>query len=435
MIGDNLIQERECNLMKTTTELFQFIEESPTSFHAVNALKEMLSKQGFIELKETEEFKVESQKGYFVTRNDSSIIAFYIPKEKPVGFHISAAHSDFPCFKIKEKPDMKVEDQYVKLNVEKYGGMILSTWLDRPLSAAGRVVVKEGNHLVSKLVHIKEDLFVIPNVAIHLNRKINAGMEYNPQVDMLPLFGQQNPDKEFLDLIAKEAGVNKEQILGTDLFLYLREKGRRIGRDGEFILCPRLDDLQSAFACMKALSESKSKTYVNVCGIFDNEEVGSLTKQGANSTFLEDILKRINKSLGGKSEDYKQRIAESFLISADNAHALHPNHTELADPTNRPVLNGGIVIKFQGSQKYATDAYSAAVMKNLCNEAEVPYQTYANRSDIEGGSTLGNISNSHVSVNSVDIGLPQLAMHSANETAGDKDTEYLIKALKIFYKE
>lgn len=424
--------------MKCAREVLDFIEKSPSCFHAVANVKEMLQEQGFTEVKEAQKWELVPGEGYYVTRNDSALIAFRLPEKPTRGFHMTAAHSDSPTFKIKELPEMTVEEHYVKLNTEKYGGMILSTWLDRALSVAGRVVVREGRELVTKLVNVDKDLLVIPNVAIHMNREMNQGVAYNPQCDMLPLFADCSEGKKknaFMKRIAKAAGVKAEDILSHDLFLYPREKGRVLGENGEFLLSPRLDDLQCVFAESRAFCESRPEEYINVCAVFDNEEVGSGTKQGADSTFLEDTLYRIAEGLGLEKGDYLRMIAESFLISADNAHAVHPNHPEKADPTNRPYVNGGIVIKFHGSQKYATDAVSAAKLKGLCEEAHVPYQTYANRSDIAGGSTLGNISTAHVSVSSVDIGLPQLAMHSAVETAGAKDTFYAVEMMKKFFAE
>lgn len=424
--------------MKCAREVLDFIEKSPSCFHAVANVKEMLQEQGFTEVKEAQKWELVPGEGYYVTRNDSALIAFRLPEKQARGFHMTAAHSDSPTFKIKELPEMTVEEHYVKLNTEKYGGMILSTWLDRALSVAGRVVVREGRELVTKLVNVDKDLLVIPNVAIHMNREMNQGVAYNPQCDMLPLFADCSEGKKknaFMKRIAKAAGVKAEDILSHDLFLYPREKGRVLGENGEFLLSPRLDDLQCVFAENRAFCESRPEEYINVCAVFDNEEVGSGTKQGADSTFLEDTLYRIAEGLGLEKGDYLRMIAESFLISADNAHAVHPNHPEKADPTNRPYVNGGIVIKFHGSQKYATDAVSAAKLKGLCEEAHVPYQTYANRSDIAGGSTLGNISTAHVSVSSVDIGLPQLAMHSAVETAGAKDTFYAVEMMKKFFAE
>lgn len=415
-------------------KLFTFIDESPTCFHAVANLEKLLNKQGFVRLSEKERWKIETGGKYYVNRNGSSLIAFTIPKQKPSGFHMAAAHSDSPCFKIKESPEIVVNDCYLKLNVEKYGGMILSTWLDRPLSVAGRIVVKDGDGLKSCLVNLDRDTAIIPNVAIHMNRDMNKGVEYNPQTDMQPIIGGASCKGSFMKQIAKAAGVKEKDILGSDLFLYNRDKCRLAGLDDAFIIGPRLDDLECAYAGMAALADRTSKNYVNLCAVFDNEEVGSGTKQGAASTFLRDVLERISGALGIDEEDYRCLLADSFLISADNAHALHPNRPGKADETNRPVLNGGIVIKYHGSQKYATDAYSAAVMKEICNRADVPYQSYANRSDIPGGSTLGNIAMAQVSVNTVDIGLPQLAMHSALETAGAKDFDDLMEVLRTFYE-
>ncbi len=435
------------DFQKTAKEMLDFITKSPTCFHAAANLGEMLEKAGFQKLRENEEWKLEKGGRYYTERNDSSVIAFAIPaKEADIkGFHMAAAHSDSPCFKIKEKPELTVEEHYLRLNTEKYGGMILSTWLDRPLSVAGRLAVRGEKGIESRLVNIDQDLCVIPNVAIHMNREMNKGVEYNPQVDMLPLFADAAFDAETVDgqpekttllaVAAEAAGVDAEKILGEDLFLYTRQEGRFIGAKGEFVLSPRLDDLQSAFALTKAFTESLPTEYINICAVFDNEEVGSGTRQGADSTFLEDVLQRITEGLQESRSTYLRWVADSFLISADNAHAVHPNHSEKADPTNRPYLNGGIVIKYHGSQKYTTDGISAARMKDYCERAKVPYQTYANRSDIAGGSTLGNISTAHVSVSSVDIGLPQLAMHSAVETAGMMDTEYAVRALKEFWGE
>ena len=428
------------DFQKTAKEMLDFITKSPTCFHAAANIGELLGKAGFRELKENEEWTLKRGGRYYTKRNDSSVIAFAIPAEENdiKGFHMAAAHSDSPCFKIKEKPELTVEEHYLRLNTEKYGGMILSTWLDRPLSVAGRLAVRKESGIESRLVNIDRDLCVIPNVAIHMNREMNKGMEYNPQVDMLPLFADAAFDDEkpsLLALAAEAAGVDAETILGEDLFLYTRQEGRFLGANGEFVLSPRLDDLQSAFALTKAFTESRPGEYINLCAVFDNEEVGSGTRQGADSTFLEDVLQRITEGLQESHSTYLRWVAGSFLISADNAHAVHPNHPEKADPTNRPYLNGGIVIKYHGSQKYTTDGISAARMKDYCERAKVPYQTYANRSDIAGGSTLGNISTAHVSVSSVDIGLPQLAMHSAVETAGMKDTEYAVRALKEFWSE
>ena len=429
---------------------FKDASEMLSFFHAVENIKNRLSIQGLIQLKENETWECEPGKGYFVIRNDSSVIAFKIPKKSKSkkgdvasdkgkgnpavkGFHIVAAHSDSPTFKIKEHPEMMTDKTYVRLNTERYGGMILSTWLDRPLSVAGRVVIDQGNfRFETKTVKIDRDLCVIPNVAIHMNRDMNRGVEYNPQVDMLPLFSQKTDS--LIKLIAKEEGIDEQTICGQDLFLYTRQEGTFLGANNEFVMAPRLDDLQCVYAGLKAFEESESKDFITVLSVFDNEEVGSLSAQGADSTFMEDTLTRISESLGASRSTHLQWIADSFVISADNAHAVHPNHPEKADATNRPFLNGGVVLKRQGAQKYITDAQGSAVIRKLCEKAKVPCQDYANRSDIAGGSTLGNISNSHVSLTGADIGLPQLAMHSAVETAGTLDTYYGICLFREFYK-
>ncbi|TCL54986.1 aspartyl aminopeptidase [Kineothrix alysoides] len=421
------------NRMDAVYQMLKFIEESPTCFHAVENVQEQLKKEGYLPINENEEWKLSTGGKYYVNRNGSALIAFRLPEKEIKGFHMVASHSDSPCFKIKEIPEMAVEEQYVKLNVEPYGGMIMSTWMDRPLSVAGRVVVTENGSLVSRTVTVDRDLLIIPNMAIHMNRDINKGMEYNAQTDMLPLYGGIDSRNSFLSLIAGAAGVKAEDVLSSDLFLYNREAGRILGAEGEFVSAPRLDDLECVYASMRAMLASKSEENVNLMIVFDNEEVGSMTRQGAASTFLQDTLLRICESLSLTKSGYCRMLADSFMISADNAHGVHPNHPEKADPTNRPYLNGGIVIKYHGSQKYTTDAVSAAVMKDICKRAEVPFQTYANRSDIAGGSTLGNISAAQVPVSTVDIGLAQLAMHSAYETAGSLDVEAMIKALSCFY--
>ena len=418
--------------MEQVKRMLEFIEKSPSSYHAVENVQKALEGAGYVPLLENSKWALSPGGKYYVARNGSSLIAFSIPEMEPAGFHMIASHSDSPCFKIKEEPEMKVEDRYVKLNVEKYGGMILSTWLDRPLSVAGRVVAADGQgNTVIKNVDVDQDLFVIPNVAIHMNRDMNKGVEYNVQTDMLPLYGEAGQDGAFQEMIAKAAGMESGDILGSDLFLYNREKGRVFGAKGEFLCAPRLDDLECVYASLQAMLCAVPERYINLMIVFDNEEVGST---GAASTFLQDTLKRICLAMGGGENDYHRLLADSFMISADNAHAVHPNHPEKADPTNRPYLNGGIVIKYHGSQKYTTDAVSAAVMKEICKRAEVPWQTYANRSDIAGGSTLGNLSAAQVPVRTADIGLPQLAMHSAYETAGARDVEYMIRAMECFYK-
>lgn len=345
-----------------------------------------------------------------------------------------ASHSDSPAFKIKENPEMQVEHAYTKLNVEGYGGMLMAPWADRPLSVAGRVMVSGKNGPEERLVNIDRDLLMIPSLAIHMNREANKGVAYNPQKDMLPLMGCGSEKADLMEILAEKLKIKKEDILTHDLFLYNRMPGTIWGADREFVSSPRLDDLQCAFASMEGMLRGRKENCIAVHCVLDNEEVGSGTKQGAASTFLKDTLRRINDGLGRTYEEYLMTLADSFMISADNAHALHPNYTEKADPVNHPVINGGIVIKYNANQKYCTDAVSAAVFKDICKRTEVPCQTFVNRSDIPGGSTLGNISNTQVAVNTVDIGLPQLAMHSPYETAGTEDTWSLIKAATVFFE-
>ena len=414
-------------------ELFQFIENSPSCFHAIETIRKKLNAEGFIELVEGRSWQIEKGKKYYVTRNLSSIIAFKIPENDLKNFHIVASHSDSPTFKIKENAEIEVNNKYVKLNTEKYGGMICSTWFDRPLSIAGRILVKEGNLVKTHLVNIDKDLVIIPNLAIHMNRSVNDGYKYNAQIDMLPLYGDNTSKGSLMKTVAQSVGVEEDSILGTDLFLYNRMRGTKIGANSEYISSPRLDDLECAYASLSAfLSETNSNSASVYC-VFDNEEVGSGTKQGADSTLLYDVLRRINMCLGNSEEDYYKLIASSFMVSADNAHALHPNYSDKSDPTNKVYMNDGIVIKYNANQKYTTDAVSASIFKSICDSVNVPYQTFTNRSDILGGSTLGNISNAHVSLNTIDIGLAQLAMHSTYETAGAKDVTYLIDAIKAFY--
>ena len=414
-------------------QLFKFIENSPSCFHAIKTITEELKNEGFVEIKEKDTWQIEQGKKYYVTRNLSSVIAFKIPQNDFKSFNIVASHSDSPTFKIKENAEIEVKNKYVKLNTEKYGGMICSTWFDRPLSIAGRILVKENNAVKTHLVNIDKDLVIIPNLAIHMNREVNDGYKYNAQIDMLPLYGDNSSKGSLMKTIAKEVNVEEESILGTDLFLYNRMNGTKIGSNEEYISSPRLDDLECAFTSLSAFLSENTSNSASVYCVFDNEEVGSGTKQGADSTFLYDVLRRINISLGKTEEDYYRLISSSFMVSADNAHALHPNYTDKSDPTNKVYMNDGIVIKYNANQKYTTDAVSASIFKSICDSVDVPYQTFTNRSDILGGSTLGNISNAHVSLNTIDIGLAQLAMHSTYETAGAKDVTYMIDAIKAFY--
>ena len=425
--------QREQNL-KTAGQLFSFIQASPSPFHAVANMKRELDAHGYAQLLEGEEWRLEEEGKYYVIRNGSALIAFRIPKRDFTGFQIMASHSDSPSFKIKENPEMDVEGHYVKLNVEKYGGMLCAPWFDRPLSVAGRVIVRDGSRLVTRLVNIDRDLCMIPNLAIHMNREANEGYKYNVQKDMLPLYGCGGSGGMFMEDIARAAGVAQEDMIGSDLFLYNRMEGSIWGAQEEFISIGRLDDLQCAFASLQAFLEADGGESIPVHCVYDNEEVGSGTKQGAGSTFLLDTLLRSNEGLGRSPGQYRQALASSFMLSADNAHGVHPNYPEKACPTNRPYLNEGIVIKYSANQKYTTDGMAAAVFTQICERAGVPVQKFLNRSDILGGSTLGNISGTQVALNSVDIGLAQLAMHSPYETGGIKDTDYLIAAAKEFFR-
>ena len=445
IIEENKRSNKDLDFRKESEALIDFIAKSPSPYHVIDNVRSLLSYNNMTELSEGGRWKLEAGHSYYVVRGMSSIIAFTMPQTSEYkGYNIVASHSDSPSFKIKENPQMPGDNHYVSLNVEKYGGMIMSTWLDRPLSIAGRAIAADGRNIREYLVNADKDLVVIPNLAIHMDRKINDGYSFNAQKDMLPLFGDTAASGKFDEYIKKLIGIKELESydISTDLFLYNREKGTIWGYNDEFISAPRLDDIQCAYSSVKAFTEAyinrnekkeKNDSCVNVCCIFNNEEVGSTTQQGADSTFLSDVLERISIASDMDREEYMMALASSFMISADNAHAVHPNHQEKADPTNRPYMNGGIVIKYNGNQKYATDAVSAAVFKSICKKAAVPYQTYANRSDIAGGSTLGNISDSHVSINTIDIGLAQLAMHSAYETAGVKDTTYMIEALMEFF--
>ena len=403
-------------------KLCAFLDKTPNSFFAVKNIKVELAAAGFTELQENSRWQLQEGGKYYVSRNGSALLAFVIPQKDYLGFQVYACHCDSPAFKLKNNAEIVVDKKYVKLNVEKYGGMLLNTWLDRPLSVAGRVLCNVDGRLEARLVNVEQDLMMIPNLAIHMNREANTGLNYNAQKDLLPLIGEAESRGLFDSIIADAAQTDKESVISSDLFLYNRQEGTIWGADNEFISAPRLDDVMCAYSCMNALidSDESNQESVAVCAVFDNEEVGSSTKQGADSTFLSDVLMRIAACAGKDNEDYIRACAGSFMLSADNAHAVHPNYQEKADPTNRPHMNKGIVIKYNANQKYTTDAVSAAIFKEICTRAGVPTQEFANRSDIPGGSTLGNIANCHVSMNTVDIGLAQLAMHSPYETAGHR---------------
>ncbi len=415
--------------MDMLEQFLNFAEQSPTAFHAAANLEAVLQAGGFEELRETDPWLVDAGGKYYVKRNDSALIAFQVPETGFASFRIAAAHSDSPAFKLKQIFEDKTE-YYVRLNVEKYGGMIMSTWLDRPLSVAGRIAVREGDTIVSRLVNLDRDALMIPNMPIHFNREANSGFAYDPQADMLPVYGGKESAGGLMREISEIAGVAEKDIFSHDLFLYGRERASIWGADDAYFSCGRIDDLECAWACVKALAESTARDTVNVCAVFDNEEVGSGSRQGADSGFLYDTLTRLGFTLGASDGEIRAAMAGSFMVSADNAHAIHPNHPEKWDKQNRPVMNGGVVIKRNASLKYTTDAMSSARFALICEKAGIPVQHFANRSDIAGGSTLGHISAGHVSVESVDIGLAQLAMHSIYETAGTRDLPMLVQALK-----
>ncbi len=418
----------------TVQRLFSFIEQSPTAFHAIEYMRKKLLDEGYIQLLEGTDWQLTPGKGYFVIRNGSAILAFRIPEGAPVGFQIMASHSDSPMFKIKAHPEMEAEGHYVRLNVEKYGGMLCAPWFDRPLSVAGRLIVQTAEGIQQVLCDVSRDLVMIPNLAIHMNRQANDGVKVEMQKDLLPLYGDETAKGTFLPLVAESAGVKPEDIVSSDLFVYNRMPGTVWGAHGEYMSIGRLDDLQCAFSSLEAFLAAGEGESIPVHCVFDNEEVGSGTQQGAASTFLLDTLTRICEALGLSAAQYRRMLASSMMVSADNAHAVHPNHPEKACPTNRPYMNEGIVIKYSANQKYTTDAVSAALFMQICEKAGAKVQTFVNHSDVPGGSTLGNISGTQVALHTVDIGLAQLAMHSPYETAGVKDTDTLIAAGKVFFE-
>lgn len=420
---------------KITKDMLKFIDASPTCYHVISNMEKRLDEEGFTKLRESEDWKIKAGGKYYVTRNGSSIISFQIPKKDFKGFLMTASHSDSPTFKIKANPEMEEGGMYVKLNVEGYGGMLDGPWFDRPLSIAGRVFVKDDDNNISmKLVNIDRDLVMMPSLAIHMNREANNGYKFNAQKDMQPIYGDISSKKSFDKLIAKAAGVKESDIFGSDLFLYNRVKPTVWGAGKEYISSSRLDDQECVYTTLEAFLNSKSATHTLMHCVFDNEEVGSGTKQGAASTFLKDTLERICEGCGRTRQQYHTALAQSFMLSADNAHAMHPNYKDKADPVNHPEMNKGIVIKFNANQKYTTDGASEAMLRMVLDRAKVPYQMFTNRSDMPGGSTLGNISNTQVALNTVDIGLAQLAMHSPYETAGAKDPKYMADGVKAFYE-
>ncbi len=405
--------------------LCSFLNASHSGYHAVAYLEEQLKNAGYTRLSECETWTLQPGGKYYLTRGGTAVFAFRIPTGTPKGFLLSASHSDRPNFKIKENPEL--DGTYTRLAVERYGGQLLFTWLDRPLSIAGRVMVETEEGIESRLIDIDRDLLLIPNVAIHMNRQVNDGYKWNPAVDMLPLLGGKDAKGKLNALLEETAGG---KILGHDLYLYVREKARIWGMDNEYISSTALDDLECAWACTQGFLKAEESQSIPVLCVFDSEEVGSGSWQGAASTMLPDALQRITDALG---LDLKQMLSRSFMVSADNGHALHPNHPELSDPTNAPILGEGVVIKFNATLKYCTDGLSAALFRKVCEKAGVKTQTYCNRADIPGGSTLGNISQTQVSIPTVDIGLAQLAMHSCYETGAAADAIALEEALTAYY--
>ena len=427
----------EQKYIESTIELMDFIQDSPSCYHVVANAATMLENAGATRLDEKKPFILEKGNCYFVERNGSSIIAFRMPQTDASGYSIVAAHTDSPSFKVKENPEIRNGGTYTTLNVEAYGGMLMAPWFDRPLSIAGRAFVKQSDgSICERLVDFDRDLCQIVNLCIHQNREVNKGYEYKVQKDLLPIIALGDKETTLRDIVAEELEIDPENLLDTELFLYNRMKGSIWGLDDEFFSCPKIDDLMCAFSALKAFvsAEDSDSSRIQMVALFDNEEVGSTTKQGANSDFLRQTVHRIGCAQGW---DYDKRCAvqaASFMLSADNGHSMHPNYPEKCDPTNKPLINGGVLIKYAGNQKYTTDAFSASYLKNILQNAQVPYQLFFNNSNFVGGGTLGNISTSQFSIPTVDIGAAQLAMHSPYETAGTKDTINLTEGMRAFYK-
>ena len=432
--------------IEAANDLIDFIESCPSMFHTAATIMSELDNAGFTYLPENAAWDVKPGGCYYTQRNTSSVIAFKVGADLMAEwgehgvsgsyhFQLTASHSDSPTFKVKAVPELDGAGETLRLNTEAYGGMIDYTWFDRPLALAGRVLVREGDRIESRLLATEREVAIIPSLAIHMNRGVNEGFAPNRAVDLCPLISAGALKcGAFDEMVADELGVAPEQILGRDLFLVNRQDARIWGWADEFVSTPKLDDLACAYVSLQAFLAARNDRDVSVFCCFDNEEVGSNTKQGAMSTFLVDALRRINGSLGFNEEAYHRALAASMLVSCDNAHAVHPNHAEKCDPQNQVVLNGGLVIKEAANQKYCTDAFSRAVFQAVCDDAGVPVQAFANRSDMAGGSTLGNLSNMQASMHAVDVGLPQLAMHSSYETGGVRDIDYAIRALTAFYE-
>lgn len=422
--------------------LEDFLDKSPVNFLAVKTIKEVLIASGYREIKASDPLGVvKAGDKLFVTKNDSSLYAINVGTETmaEVGFKMICAHCDSPTFRIKPNAEIACEGGLVKLNTELYGGAILSTWLDRPLSLAGRVILRGDDALtpVTRLLHVKRALLTIPNLAIHFNRQVNDGVMLSKQKDMLPILGfgmgESKSGSYIKDIICEELGCEAGEVLDYDLYLYDTTPASRVGMNGEFVQSGRLDDLSMVHAGLEALTATGTGRTTNVLAVFDNEETGSATKQGAGSPFLASILERIVTAQGGSREDFYRAIEKAFMISADNAHGWHPNYPEKMDLTNHPVMGGGPVIKYNASQKYVSDALSAAVFMEICRKAGVPCQKFVNHSDVAGGSTLGNILSGSIPLRGVDMGNAIWAMHSARETGSIADHVYCIKAFTEFY--
>lgn len=426
---------------KLALELVDFLYDSPSACHGVKATQKILDKNGFVEIKETDKWNLQAKGKYYVIKNDSALIAFEVGtgdiEEK--GFRLIGAHTDVPGFRIKPNPQMISEGKYVKLNTEVYGGPILHTWYDRPLSIAGKVSLKGSSPLKpeTRLVNINKPLLIIPSLAIHMNREVNEGYKINRQVDTLPLLGLINDKLEkedyLMNIISEELQVNKEDILNFELGLYEYERGLLIGMNEELISSGRFDDLWMVFSGIKALVDSRENEATKVMICIDNEEIGSLTAEGANSTLLNNILERIALGLGKDREGYYRTLANSIMISADLAHAVHPNLGDKHDPTNRPVLEGGPVLKIAASGSYSTDSFNGAVFAGVCEAAGVPFQKFVNRSDVRGGTTIGPVTAANLTIPVIDMGAPVLGMHSIRELASVKDNYYTVKAFTEFF--
>lgn len=429
--------------MATIDSLLKFMDDSPCNFLAVKTIKGILEENGFQEKELCDKISAQPGEKFYVTKNDSAIFAFKVGKKSPVetGFRIVAAHSDSPCFRIKPNAEICSEGGIVRLNTEVYGGPILYTWFDRPLSIAGRVILKGENALkpVSTTIKIDRPLLTISHLAIHFNRAVNEGNKLSKQKDMLPIIAKVNEKLEannmLLNMVASELKVMVEDIIDFDLMLYDSQKACLFGMNNEFISCGRLDDLSMAHAAITAITESTGEDATCVAAIFDNEETGSGTKQGAGSPVLANVMRRIVEAQGGGFEEFSRAVAQSFMISADNAHAFHPNYGEKYDPTNHPHMGDGPCIKINANCKYMSDAHSAAIFKSLCIEAGSPYQYFVNHSDVAGGSTLGNILTSQMDIEGVDVGNPLLAMHSVRETASVDDHMNMTKVMTHFFNK